>query len=115
MRMIEAGIADRWGYYFGDARRAAEREQMAEIAIRCSSPDAAVAAANRALLQPEATLYGQTVEERVAARLEARAVAQRAASHLSVARQKAETAVAAATAEQLPGVIATAHAEIASA
>lgn len=103
----------RWSSFFiDDPARTQERETMAEIAIRCSSPDAAVAAANRAIMEAEGAIYGQTADQRIEARIAERAAAHIAGSKLSLLRQAAMTAISAASLDAIAGIVATAKAEM---
>ncbi len=102
-----------WSTFFlGNPARTQEREIMAEIAIRCSSPDPAVASANRAIMEAEGAIHGQTADQRIAARISARATAHIAGSKLSLLRQAAMTAISAASLDAIAGIVATAKAEM---
>lgn len=118
VRAVAAADINKWfgfrwsSFFLDDPARTQERETMAEIAIRCSSPDAAVAAANRAIMEAEGAIYGQTADQRIEARISERARAHLSGSKLSLLRQAAMTAISTASLEAIPGIVATTKAEM---
>lgn len=113
LQALDAVFDERWKARNVEVQsRVEEREVMAEIAIRCSHPDANVAAKNRSIMEAEGVIHGQTADERIAARIEARIRSHVAVARLSLIRQAAEKALATADATAIAEIVRKAAAEM---